>query len=114
MKSTTQDGRFTINQTTGQITTAAGIDWEATGSSRSYTVLVRDTTANPRVASANVTISINDVNEAPTITAGPVFSGAENAVGAGKTLVGSVAVGAPVTEGTNRNPVHLIPGGKIR
>src|SRR3546814_9008906 len=86
MKSTTQDGRFTINQTTGQITTAAGIDWEATGSSRSYTVLVRDTTANPRVASANVTISINDVNEAPTITAGQVFSVAENAGGEGNTL----------------------------
>jgi Ca2+-binding RTX toxin-like protein len=87
---TSADGRFTINATTGVITTAAALDYEAfTGTS--YTVLARDNAgaAGYNQASSTVTIGVNNLNEANSMTAFYSFGGYENvAVGTG---VGTVA-----------------------
>ncbi|MEA3030191.1 MAG: hypothetical protein QOG13_1516 [Sphingomonadales bacterium] len=87
---TSADGRFTINATTGVITTAAVLDYEAfTGTS--YTVLARDNAgaAGYNQASSTVTIGVNNLNEANSIPAYYSFGGYENvAIGTG---VGTVA-----------------------
>ena len=73
----TDAGSFTFDSTTGQIKTRAGVtyNFEATKNSYSVTVNVRDSkdaAGNPDIAiddSVDVTISLTNVNEAPTIPA---------------------------------------------
>src|SRR5207244_7438151 len=52
---------FTVDATTGVVTTAAAIDREALGASK--TIVVTATSADGSTASQTFTIAINDVNE---------------------------------------------------
>jgi hypothetical protein len=63
------DGRYAINSTTGQITTAAGLDYEAGSPGRTYTVAVRDNSGQPGYTQATsaVTVNVQDVNEAHSL-----------------------------------------------
>jgi hypothetical protein len=90
VSSVSWDGRYAINAATGQITTAAGLDYEAGTPVRTYTVAVRDNggAAGFTQATSNVTIGINNLNEPNALGAIPAMSVSENqAVG---TLVGTV------------------------
>ncbi|WP_020473899.1 cadherin repeat domain-containing protein, partial [Zavarzinella formosa] len=62
------NGKFAINPTTGALTTNATFDFETKSS---YTVHVTTTDAGGLSFSKDFTISINDKNEAPTITGEP-------------------------------------------
>jgi hypothetical protein len=71
---------FSINKFTGEITTAASFDFEAT---TSYTLtLTAQDSAGLTSAAGTVTVSVNNVNEAPSITSGATASAAENQTGA--------------------------------
>ncbi|HEX8125722.1 MAG TPA: cadherin domain-containing protein [Allosphingosinicella sp.] len=86
----TWDGRYTINATTGQITTATGLDYEAGAPVRTYAVAARDNggAAGFTQSTSNVTIGINNLNEQNALGAIPAMSVNENvAVG---TLIGTV------------------------
>ncbi|HEU0100104.1 MAG TPA: cadherin domain-containing protein [Allosphingosinicella sp.] len=88
--STSSDGRYTINATTGQITTAAALNYEAGPASAAYTIVARDNAgaAGYNQASSTVTIAINDVNEQNALGTTPPMSVNENvAIG---TVVGTV------------------------
>ena len=87
---TSADGRFTINNTTGVITTAQALSYESfTGTS--YTVIARDNQGNAgyNQASSTVTIGVNDLNEANALPATYSFNVNENV--ATGTTVGTVA-----------------------
>ncbi|WP_315981328.1 cadherin repeat domain-containing protein [Aliamphritea spongicola] len=58
------EGRFAIDPKTGEISTAAVLDYEAAGS---HTVRVQATASNGTVSEETFTVAINDVNEAPTL-----------------------------------------------
>ena len=97
--STSSDLRYTINATTGEITTNSPLDFEAGSPSVAYTVVTRDNAgaAGYNQASSTVTIGINNLNEAPTIPASYGFSVNENvAIG---TAVGTVAGTDPDSSG---------------
>nr|WP_280529685.1 cadherin domain-containing protein [Novosphingobium aerophilum] len=88
---TSADGRYAINAVTGQITTAAALNFEAGTPSQVYTVIARDNAGNAGYLQAQsaVTIGIRDVNEANSLPATYAMSVAENrAIG---TVVGSIA-----------------------
>jgi len=85
------DGRYRINATTGVITTAVALDFEAGTPSQTYTVIARDNAggAGYLQASSAVTIAIANLNEANAIQANYAWSVAENmAIGTG---LGTVA-----------------------
>ncbi len=108
---TTPDGLFSINPATGEIRTAASLDRETLGASRAYTVLVRDATNSPRATTAPITIAINDVNEAPTITTDTLGTLSESMPGAGVTPI--VALGWTDLDSTAafRDPrFDIVPG----
>ena len=65
VSATSADGRYTINATTGQITTAAALNFEAGTPSVSYTIAARDNAgaAGYTQATNTVTIAITDLNE---------------------------------------------------
>jgi Ca2+-binding RTX toxin-like protein len=65
---TSSDGRYAIDATSGAITAAASLNYEAATPGATYTVIARDNAgASPyNQASTSVTIGIVDVNEAPT------------------------------------------------
>ena len=88
---TSFDGRYAIDAVTGQIRTAAALDFEAGSTSVSYTVVARDSLGNPGYsqASTTVTIAVNNLNEANSMPASYSMVIDEN-VGIG-TLVGVVA-----------------------
>ncbi|HVL14462.1 MAG TPA: cadherin repeat domain-containing protein, partial [Gemmata sp.] len=90
-------GLFTINQTTGQIQVLNSntLNYEAQAS---YTLTVQVTdNGSPNLShSATVTINLNDVNEAPTLTLAPTAAVAESS--AAGTLV-ATASGADVDAG---------------
>jgi Ca2+-binding RTX toxin-like protein len=88
---TSSDGRYTINATTGAITTAAALNFEAGTTSVAYTVAARDNAGNAGYiqATSTVTIGINDVNEANAMPATYSFNVNENV--ANGTAVGTVA-----------------------
>ena len=111
MAATTQDGLFRIDQATGQITVNGTVSWESTGVSNTYTVLVRDTTANPRVASATTVINVNDLNEAPVIAAGQSYTISEAQPGGQPISTTPVSMTDPDTQTANRNHVYSITGG---
>lgn len=88
---TSSDGRYAINATTGQITAAAALNFEAASPSKVYQVIARDNagTAPYNQVQTSVTIGIQDVNEANSIPASYTYNVNENvAVG---SVVGSVA-----------------------
>jgi Ca2+-binding RTX toxin-like protein len=88
---TSSDGRYQINATTGQITTASALNFESGTPSVAYTVIARDNTgaAGYNQVSTSVTIGITNLNEANSLPGSYSFAVNENvAVG---TSVGTVA-----------------------
>jgi hypothetical protein len=82
------DGKLSINNSTGEITVAATLDFETTNS-YSLTVLVADNGTLSKNASATITINVTDVSNENTPTISPqTFSIAENS--ANTTSVGTV------------------------
>ena len=64
---------FSINRATGQLSTKAKLDYEDTaqvGQDRELVVIVTATDPFGEAAMVTVTITVTDVNEAPTLTAG--------------------------------------------
>jgi hypothetical protein len=97
--STSSDGRYAINATTGQITTSAALNFEAGSTSVAYTVIARDNQGNAgyNQVETTVTISINDLNEQNSLPSTYNFGVAENlGIGSG---VGTVAATDPDTSG---------------
>ena len=88
---TSADGRFTINATSGAITTNVAINHEATPVLSGYTVVARDNAgaAGYNQVSSAVQFTINNVNEANAIA--PTYSFNVNENVAGGTAVGTVA-----------------------
>ncbi|WP_263854108.1 cadherin domain-containing protein [Sphingomonas parva] len=64
---TSSDGRYAINTTTGVITTAAALNYETMTTPTTYSVIVRDNQGVGAYyqASANVTVAVQNVNERP-------------------------------------------------
>jgi Ca2+-binding RTX toxin-like protein len=87
---TSPDGRYTIDALTGQITSAAALDYE-TMAAKTYRVLARDNEAGPGhfEVGTDVTIGLTDANEANSFNGSYSFSVEENK--AGGTEVGSIA-----------------------
>jgi len=69
------EANFDIDRATGQLMTKSALDHEAAGGD-TYTVTVTATDPFGVEASAQVTINIGDVNEAPTITRTPPLAAA--------------------------------------
>ena len=87
---------FAIDPATGQITVVGTLDFETTPS-YSLTVLVTDNGSPGLSAQGAATITITNVNEAPTVTPA-TFSIAENSANA--TVVGAVAASDPDANST--------------
>jgi len=87
---TSSDGRYAIDQLTGQITVNSALNFEAGSTSATYQVIARDNAGATgfNQAQSAVTIGIRDVNEANSLPATHAFSVNEN-VAAG-TVVGAV------------------------
>ncbi|MFN3748267.1 MAG: cadherin domain-containing protein, partial [Sphingorhabdus sp.] len=97
-QSTSFDGRFTINATTGVITANASFNWEADPHTQ-HTVIARDNSGNAgyNQASTQVYIYLNNVNEQNSLPSSYSFNIEENQ-GIG-TLLGTVAASDPDTSG---------------
>ena len=80
-------GLFAIDAVTGEVTTTRPTDFEA---APSHPITVRATDAAGLSDTAAVVVTVQDVNETPTLTVGPLTV-AENA--AAGTVVGSAAAG---------------------
>lgn len=88
---TSNDGRYAINATTGQITVNTALNFEGPQPSKIYSVIARDNAggAGYNQVQSSVTIGISDANEANSLPATYAMAVNENvAVG---TVVGSVA-----------------------
>ena len=97
--STSSDGRYAINETTGQITTSAALNFEAGSTSVAYTVIARDNQGNAgyNEVQSTVKIGINDLNEQNSLPANYNFGVAENqGIGTG---VGTVTASDVDTSG---------------
>jgi Ca2+-binding RTX toxin-like protein len=93
--STTADGRYVIDASTGVIKTYAGLNYEAGMPSVAYTVIARDNAGNApfNQASSTVAIGITNQNEANALPTSYAMGVNENvAVG---TAVGTVAATDP-------------------
>ena len=97
--STSSDGRFVIDETTGVIRTNAVLDRESGTPSGSYTVIARDNAGagNYNQVGTTVTIGINDLNEANSLPGNSFYP--QEGVGIG-TLVGTVSANDPDGQGT--------------
>ncbi|MDV3456358.1 cadherin domain-containing protein [Sphingomonas sp. HF-S4] len=97
---TSADGRYTVDAVTGAIKTAVGISYEA-GASGTYKVIARDNAgATPyNQAATDVTITVNDVNEANSLPTTPNMLVAEN-VAIGTTVGTIIAATDPDAAGT--------------
>ena len=103
---TSQDGRYIIDQLTGEIRVNGPIDFEAGPASATYKVLARDNRGEPgfNARTSFVTIGVTDVNEAP------VIAGDFDA-----TVREDAAVGSVVTQVIASDPDSaLLPSGRIR
>ena len=100
---------FAIHSTTGDITVAGALDFETTPS-YSLEVTVTDGGSPSLSGTATITITVEDVNEAPTVpvTSTP-FSVAENSTTG--TEVGSVAGTDPDQTSPNNALTYAITGG---
>ena len=66
-------GRFAIDSVTGEVTVAGDIDFETDGATRD--IVIRAESADGSFSDQTFTLTINDVNEAPTVSiSGVVFS----------------------------------------
>ena len=93
-------GLFTIDSSTGVVTTAAAVDFESVGGSLS--IVVRATSADGSTTTQGYAIGVNDLNDnAPIVTMSQAFSVLEHA-GIG-TSVGFVAATDADTVGTFQN-----------
>lgn len=93
------DGRYAIDQNTGQITTNAALNFEAGSTSGTYTVIARDDAGNigSNQVQTSVTIAINNLNEANSLPASHTMAVDEN-VSVG-TVVGNIAASDIDTSG---------------
>ncbi|GAA5497576.1 hypothetical protein Rhal01_03772 [Rubritalea halochordaticola] len=97
-----EGGEFAIDATTGEITTLASFDYEAV-TSYSLTVEVQD--AGQLSATADVTVNVNDANEAP------VVSGASGVVSEDATAGTVVAVVSSSDPDAGDNVSYAITSG---
>ncbi|MDB5389690.1 MAG: outer rane adhesin like protein, partial [Planctomycetaceae bacterium] len=101
---------FTINSTTGQLSVvnSAALNFEATPS---YTLQIKVADGGtPSLSTTQlVNITVNDVNEAPTIPTGQVLSVPENAPS--NTVVGVVSASDPDSSGPNHTLTYSISSG---
>ncbi len=81
-----EDGKFTINPATGEITVTGDLDFETRNL---YNLTVEATDAGNLSESATVTISVNDVNEAPELQ-DQTYSIDENVITDGSQVVGTI------------------------
>ena len=102
-------GAFSINQSNGTISVAstAALNFEAT-SSFTLTIALADG-GGLTASNQTVTITVTDVNEAPTIPANQVFSVLENS--SNNTLVGTVGSNDPDQTAPNNSRTFTITGG---
>ncbi len=96
-------GAFAINASTGQLTVAGLLDFETTAS-YTLTVRVRDNAGTPLSGSANVTVNLTNVNEAPTY-ANLGVSVAED------TPIGTVVSSQPAFDPEGAPLTYAITGG---
>lgn len=82
-------GEFAVNPSTGQITVTAALNYEA-ATSYVFTVTVSDAGTPLGTDTAQITITINNLNEAPVVNAAGPFSVAENSAN-------GTNVGTPIT-----------------
>jgi|GEM_PF-683351 len=82
----TDAGLFTINSTSGAVTLTANPNFE-TKASYSFNVIATDAATN--ASTKAVTLAINDLNEAPSVTSGGTLSVAENSTGTVYTATGA-------------------------
>ena len=92
LDSSTDAGAFSINSSTGQISTSGALDHE-TQDSYSFSVIVSDQRSPSLTDSISMTIAINDVNEAPVFTDGASTIRSVDENSASGTNIGSI-VGA--------------------
>ncbi len=98
---------FAINSTTGAITVASALDFEPT-ESYSLVVTVTDVGSPFLSGTATLTITVTDVNEAPT-TRDDTFVVAENSVT--QTVVGTVVARDPDQTSPDNTLTYAITGG---
>jgi hypothetical protein len=100
-------GEFAIGSTSGVVTVAGSINYEA-GTSR--TLYVKATSADNSTAVSAFTVNVTDVNDAPTITSAATASFAENGTGAAYTATGSDPEGSTLSYfigGTDANLFNI-------
>ena len=100
------DGNLQINATTGEITVAnpPGLDFEMTAG-YALTVQVTDS-LGPASDTATISVTVNDVNDAPTITTGATASVAENT-----TAVANIDATDPEGDTEGSGLTYSISGG---
>lgn len=101
---------FAINSSTGQITVATSSALNA-AANPTFTLSIKVTDAGSPALSAtqNVTVNVTDANSAPTITAGQVFTTAENRTAG--SAVGTVAATDPDPTAPNKTLTYSILSG---
>jgi VCBS repeat-containing protein len=82
----TDAGLFSINSSTGAVSLTTNPNFE-TKASYSFNVIATDTVGN--FSTKAVTLAINDLNEAPSVTSGGTLSVAENSTGTVYTATGT-------------------------
>lgn len=101
---------FTINSSTGEITVATPSALNAaTKPTFTLSVKVVDGGSPQLSATQNVTVNVTDANSAPSITAGQVFTTAENRVVG--SVVGTVAASDPDSTAPNKTLTYSILSG---
>ena len=101
-------GVFAINSTTGAITVASALDFEATASYSLEVTVTDGGSPSPLSDMAMLTITVTDVNEAPTASDAP-FSVAENSTNG--TEVGTVTATDPDQTSPNKVLTYAITSG---
>jgi Ca2+-binding RTX toxin-like protein len=111
---TSFDGRYSIDAVSGQIKTAAALNFEAGNALVNYSVIARDNQGNAdfNQVSTTVSIGINNVNEAPTLNS---WSDTINEAPSGnynpQTPIISLSFSDPDTDPANRNFAFQIISG---
>ena len=110
----TDANSFTISASTGQISTKSGVAYDhESKSSYTVTVTASDGTASD---SATVNISVNDVNETPTVSGSAAVSYAENGTGSVATYTAADPENGTITwslAGTDAADFSISDGGVL-
>ena len=97
-------GLFTINQTTGALTFTTAPDFETPGQSGStnntYVVTVKVEDSGGRSATHELTVTVTDVNETPSITSGPSTIAKDENTQTTESIATYVATDPDATTGT--------------